>query len=168
VQHLPTHTALGYSGFRKSIATSLNEVVCHGIPDDRELQLGDIVNIDVSCFVDGFHGDTSRTFLVGNDGLIDYRDPAFDISAHPEVNPEAVRLLLVSEQALANSIAASGPGVPLSKIGDIVSDLCDQHGFEVNRTFVVRLYRSTLHFPPWQHCQGQRMSVQWLIDGEPS
>jgi methionyl aminopeptidase len=112
-------------------------VVCHGIPDDRPLQTGDIVNIDVSCFVDGFHGDTSRTFLVGENGAIDYRDPGFELSAHPAVNPEAVRLLRVSEQCLTDSIAACGPGVPLAKIGDIVTDICDRHGYEVNRTFVV-------------------------------
>jgi methionyl aminopeptidase len=57
---------LNYNGFPKSICTSVNEVICHGIPDTRELQDGDIVNLDVSVYVDGYHSDLNETFLVGN------------------------------------------------------------------------------------------------------
>ena len=57
---------LNYRGFPKSSCTSINEVVCHGIPDDRPLEDGDIINVDVSCFLDGYHGDASRMYAVGN------------------------------------------------------------------------------------------------------
>lgn len=59
-------STLFYNGFPKSLCTSINNVVCHGIPDDRPLQDGDIVNIDISVYIDGYHGDCSETFLVGN------------------------------------------------------------------------------------------------------
>ena len=74
---------LNYSGFPKSVCTSVNECICHGIPDSRKLRNGDIVNIDVTVFLDGHHGDTSRTFCVG-DGVSD----------------EARRLVADTEEAL--------------------------------------------------------------------
>lgn len=91
---------LRYGEFPKSVCTSINEVVCHGIPDSRLLEDGDIVNIDVTVFLDGYHGDTSRMFASGN------------------VNDESRNLMAATEQCLHAGIAVCGPGVPINQIGD--------------------------------------------------
>jgi len=122
---------LGYRGFPKSLCSSVNEVQCHGIPDDRELEEGDIVNLDVSCFVNGFHGDTSRTFRVG------------------QVSEAAEKIIEASEDCLNKSIAACGPGVPLNTIGKIVADLCSELGYEPSRTFCGHGISSTFHCLPY-------------------
>lgn len=109
---------LNYSGFPKSVCTSVNEVICHGIPDSRALVDGDIVNIDVTVYREGVHGDTNRTFLVGN------------------VDEESTRLVDVTEQCLALGIAAVVPGAPLSDIGRAIEDHATDHGYGVVRTFV--------------------------------
>src|ERR1700749_239468 len=83
---------LGYRGFPKSVCTSVNHVICHGIPDDRKLKDGDIVNIDVTVIVDGWHGDTNRTYWVGN----------VPIKAH--------RLTQVAYEAMMLGIAQVKPG----------------------------------------------------------
>ena len=93
------------------MCTSVNEVVCHGIPDDRPLQDGDIVNIDVSVFLDGFHGDTSRTFLVG------------------DVDEEGRAQVAATEHVLRECIAICAPGVPFNTIGAAVSDFADANGY---------------------------------------
>ena len=83
-------STLGYRGFPKSLCTSINEVVCHGIPDDRELRDGDILNIDVTCYVDGVHGDNSMMFLVG------------------DVDPERRRLVEVTDGGDAGTVGLFG------------------------------------------------------------
>ena len=90
---------LRYHGFPKSVCTSVNEVICHGIPDDRALVDGDIVNLDITVYVDGVHGDTNATFCVG------------------DVDPESRRLVRVTEECLDLGIEAVRPGAPLSDIG---------------------------------------------------
>src|SRR5918999_6213873 len=90
---------LGYNGFPKSLCTSVNEVICHGIPDDRPLAEGDIVNLDVTVFVDGVHGDTNATFLVGR------------------VDPQSKRLVQVTRECLDRAIDVVRPGKPLSDVG---------------------------------------------------
>ncbi|XP_034241960.1 methionine aminopeptidase 1D, mitochondrial isoform X2 [Thrips palmi] len=90
---------LNYKGFPKSICTSVNNVCCHGIPDDRPLEDGDIVNIDVTVYLGGYHGDCSKTFLVGT------------------VDEEGKKLVEVSELCLSKAIEACGPNVPFSIIG---------------------------------------------------
>lgn len=110
---------LNYFNFPKSVCTSVNEVVCHGIPDARELVDGDIVNIDVTVFLGGHHGDTSRTFTVG-----------------PSAPVEAKRLIAVTERALAAAIAICGPGVRYSAIGDAIQTIADAERLGVVREFV--------------------------------
>ena len=83
---------LGYRGYRKSICTSINHVVCHGIPDERPLRSGDIVNIDVTLILDGWHGDSSRMYLIG------------------DVPRRAERLVEVTYEALMRGVAACKPG----------------------------------------------------------
>ncbi len=106
---------LGYRGFPKSICTSVNHVVCHGIPSDRRLHDGDIVNIDVTVIVDGWHGDTSRMFHVG------------------EVPRKAARLVDVTFEAMWRGIRAVRPGATLGDVGHAIQSFA-----EGLRTSVVR------------------------------
>lgn len=108
---------LNYQGFPKSICTSPNYVVCHGIPNDKKLKSGDIVNVDVTVLKDGFHGDTSQMFCVG------------------EVPPFAQRLVAVTQECLYLGIQIVKPGVHLGDIGAAI-----QAHAEKNRYSVVREY----------------------------
>jgi methionyl aminopeptidase len=109
---------LNYRGFPKSVCTSVNEVICHGIPDSRPLADGDIVNIDVTIFLDGVHGDTSITFLVG----------AVD---------DASRLLVrETRNALHKAIDVVRPGVAISEIGRVIEAHAQKHGLGVVREFI--------------------------------
>ena len=109
---------LNYHGYPKAICTSVNEVICHGIPDDRELLDGDIVNLDVTAYVDGVHGDTNATFLVG------------------EVEEASRRLVEVTRQCLDLAIAQVRPGAPFNAIGRAIQDHAEGHGYGVVRTFI--------------------------------
>ena len=109
---------LNYHGYPKSVCTSVNEVICHGIPDDRALEDGDIVNLDVTAYVDGVHGDTNATFLVG------------------QVDAGSRRLVQVTRECLDRGIAAVRPGRPLSAIGRAIEQHATKAGFSVIRTFV--------------------------------
>jgi len=109
---------LNYRGFPKSVCTSVNEVICHGIPDDRALRDGDIVNIDVTVFLDGVHGDTNATFAVG------------------QVDPETRHLVDVTRECLELGIGAVRPGAPLSDIGKAIEAHATAHRFDVVRAFV--------------------------------
>jgi methionyl aminopeptidase len=108
---------LNYRGFPKSLCTSVNEVICHGIPDSRPLEDGDIVNLDVTVFLDGMHGDCSATFLVG------------------EVDADGRRLVQVARECLAKGIAAVRPGRPVSDIGKAVEAHASRHGYGVVRAY---------------------------------
>jgi methionyl aminopeptidase len=108
---------LNYRGFPKSLCTSVNEVICHGIPDSRPLEDGDIVNLDVTVYLDGMHGDCSATFLVGN------------------VDAEGRRLVQVSRECLSRGIAAVKPGLPVSDIGKAVEAHASRHGYGVVRAY---------------------------------
>jgi len=124
---------LGYSGFPKSLCTSVNEVICHGIPDDRALVDGDIVNLDVTIFLDGVHGDTNATFLVG------------------DVDPESRRLVEVTRECLERGIAAVAPGRPFNEIGRAIQEHAEAQGFGVVRSFVGHgigeQFHTDLHVP---------------------
>jgi methionyl aminopeptidase len=99
-------STLGYGTYTKSVCTSVNEIVCHGIPDDRPLRDGDIVNIDVTAYIDGMHGDTSATFAVGGFDALD----------------EPTRALVeTTREATLAGIAAVAPGRPLRDIGRAVA-----------------------------------------------
>ncbi|MED6137418.1 Methionine aminopeptidase 1D, chloroplastic/mitochondrial, variant 2 [Stylosanthes scabra] len=93
---------LGYGGFPKSVCTSVNECICHGIPDSRVLEDGDIINIDVTVYLNGHHGDTSATFFCG------------------DVDDEARKLVQVTKECLDKAISICGPGVEYKKIGKII------------------------------------------------
>jgi methionyl aminopeptidase len=109
---------LNYNGYPKSVCTSVNEVICHGIPDSRELQDGDIVNLDVTVFYDGVHGDTNATFFVG------------------DVDPESRRLVEVTDECLWRGIQAVVPGRPVSDIGRAIEDHAKKNHYGVVRAFI--------------------------------
>lgn len=104
--------------FPKSVCTSVNEVICHGIPDDRPLADGDIINIDVTLFKDGVHGDTNATFFVG------------------EVDVMSRKLVEVTRESLERGIAAAIPGNPFHEIGRAIQEHAEGEGFGVVRDFV--------------------------------
>ena len=124
---------LNYHGYPKAICTSVNEVICHGIPDDRALVDGDIVNIDVTSYVDGVHGDTNATFAVGS------------------IDEESKRLIDVTRTSLELGIAAVKPGLPFSVIGKAIQDHAESLGYGVVRTFVGHgigeQFHTDLHVP---------------------
>jgi methionyl aminopeptidase len=110
-------STLGYRGFPKSCCTSLNEVICHGIPDDTVLQDGDIVNIDITAFIGGVHGDTDATYLVG------------------EVDEESRLLVERTRESLTRAIKAVRPGRPINVIGRVIESYARRFGYGVVRDF---------------------------------
>ena len=109
---------LNYNGFPKSVCTSANEVICHGIPDSRVLLDGDILNLDVTAYVGGVHGDTNATFLVG------------------DVDPVSRELVKVTEECMWLGIEAVKPGRPISDIGRAIEDHAKAHRYGTIRAFI--------------------------------
>jgi methionyl aminopeptidase len=118
VDHNAVSAPLNYRGFPKSICTSVNHVVCHGIPGDRRLMDGDILNIDVTPILDGWHGDTSRMFFVGE-----------------RIGVKAKKLVDVTYDAMMRGIAAVRPGVHIGAIGDAIQRYAESHRYSVVRDF---------------------------------
>ncbi|XP_013710980.1 methionine aminopeptidase 1B, chloroplastic-like isoform X2 [Brassica napus] len=121
---------LGYGGFPKSVCTSVNECMCHGIPDSRQLQSGDIINIDVTVYLDGYHGDTSRTFFCG------------------EVDEGFKRLVKVTEECLEKGIAVCKDGASFKKIGKRISEHAEKYGYNVVERFVGHGVGPVFHSEP--------------------
>jgi methionyl aminopeptidase len=126
-------STLGYRGFPKSCCTSLNEVICHGIPDSTVLEDGDIVNVDVTAYIHGVHGDTDATFCVGN-------------------VTEEVRLLVErTEEAMMRGIRAVAPGRALNVIGRVIEAYAKRFGYGVVRDFtghgIGEAFHSGLYVP---------------------
>ncbi|NET41640.1 type I methionyl aminopeptidase [Okeania sp. SIO2B3] len=122
---------LGYHGFPKSICTSINEVVCHGIPNKKQiLKEGDIINIDVTPILDGYHGDTSKTFFVG------------------EPSPLAKKLVEVTEKSMYLGIAEVKPGNKIGDIGAAIQEYAEAEGFSVVRDFVGHGVSNIFHTAP--------------------
>ncbi|MBZ5733683.1 type I methionyl aminopeptidase [Nocardioides sp. TRM66260-LWL] len=110
-------STLGYRGFPKSLCASVNEVVCHGIPDSRVVEDGDIVNIDITAYLDGVHGDTNATFLAG------------------DVDEETRLLVERTREALERGIRAVRPGRRISVIGRVIEAYASRFGYGVVREF---------------------------------
>jgi methionyl aminopeptidase len=110
-------STLGYRGFPKSLCTSVNEVICHGIPDSTVLHDGDIVNIDITGFIGGVHGDTDATYYVG------------------DVDDESRALVECAREALQRAIKAVRPGRPVSVIGRVIESYARRFGYGVVRDF---------------------------------
>ena len=110
-------STLGYRGFPKSCCTSINEVICHGIPDNTVLQDGDIMNVDITAFKDGFHGDSNATFLIG------------------DVSQEVADLVERTKEALDRAIAVVIPGRPINVIGRTIESYAKRFNYGVVRDF---------------------------------
>ncbi|POY76711.1 putative Methionyl aminopeptidase [Rhodotorula taiwanensis] len=121
---------LGYHKFPRSVCTSVNEVICHGIPDARPLENGDIINLDVSLFHDGYHSDLNATYPVGD--------------AVPQENLD---LIACSRKCLDEAIRACRPGTPFQDLGNIIEDVATKAGFTTNKTFVGHGIHTLFHPP---------------------
>ena len=108
---------IGYRGYPKTLCTSVNHVVCHGIPNERRLKAGDILNIDVAVIKDGYHGDTSRMYFVGKPPIL------------------AQRLVEVCKQAMWRAIELVRPGAHLGDVGHAIQTLAESEGFSVVREY---------------------------------
>lgn len=138
----------GYPPFPRSICTSVNEVVCHGIPNAKQvLRDGDIINIDVTLIVDGYHGDTSKTFFVG------------------EPSPVARKLVEVTEECRRRGIEAIKPGAKIGDIGAAIQEYAESQGFEVVRNFVGHGISHVFHTSPQIPHYGDRGKGRRLRPG---
>ncbi|GLB34284.1 putative removes the N-terminal methionine from nascent proteins [Lyophyllum shimeji] len=131
IAHSAYPSPLRYEGFPKSVCTSVNNILVHGIPDDRPLENGDIVNIDITVFLNGYHGDTSQTFLVG------------------DVDEQGRELVKVTNAALRAGIQACGPGRPVKGIGKAIHELIRLSNFSVSSQFTGHGIGTVFHRPPW-------------------
>jgi methionyl aminopeptidase len=157
--HQAKSAPLGYEvgklRYPKSICTSVNEVICHGIPRANQiLKEGDIINIDVTPILDGYHGDTSRTFFVGTP------------------NPTAKKLVEVTEECLKQGIAAVKPGGRIGDIGAAIQAHAEENGFSVVRDFVGHGISHIFHTAPQiphygTRGKGKRLSPRMVFTIEP-
>ncbi len=130
VAHKAVPAPLGYRGYPKSICTSVNHVVCHGIPGDKVLENGDALNIDVTVILDGWHGDTSRMFPVG------------------EIGVKARRLTDVTYEAMMRGIEVVKPGATTGDIGHAIQRFVERERFSVVRDFCGHGLGRIFHEPP--------------------
>ncbi|KAJ6646083.1 Methionine aminopeptidase 1D, mitochondrial [Pseudolycoriella hygida] len=121
---------LRYGGFPKSVCTSVNNVGCHGIPDDRPLMDGDIINVDITVFYKGYHGDCSTTFLVGN------------------VDERGQFLVATTKACLTEAIKNCGPNVPFNRIGSVIERMAKKNQLNVIPAFVGHGIGRYFHGPP--------------------
>ncbi len=124
-------STLGYHGFPKSLCTSVNDVVLHGIPDSRPLEGGDIVNLDVTIYLDGMHGDCSATYPIG------------------EVDEVSARLMRITREAMMKGIEAVKPGLPINVVGKAIEGYATEQGYGVVRHYgghgIGEVFHTALH-----------------------
>ena len=155
LDHNAYPSALLYRGFPKSICTSVNEVICHGIPDDTVLQEGDIVNIDITAFKNGFHGDSNQTFMVG------------------EVRDDIRLLVERTRESLNRAIAAVAPGRQINIIGRTIESFAKRFDYGVVRDFtghgIGKAFHSGLVIPHYDAAPAyaQEMQVGMVFTIEP-
>lgn len=134
VKHGAYPSPINYRGFPKAICTSVNEVVCHGIPDNRPLVNGDIISIDVSLFLDGMHGDNCATVMCGGDGSGD---------------AAGLKLIDATKDALDEAVQACGPGVCLTQIGEAIHRVALRNDLRIVHEFCGHGTGEVLHMPPF-------------------
>jgi len=127
VAHGAYPSTLGYKGYPKSLCTSLNEVICHGIPDDTVIEQGDIVNVDITAYIGGVHGDTNATFPAG------------------AVGEESGLLIERTREAMMRGIRVVAPGRPLNAIGRVIESYARRFGYGVVRDFTGHGIGTTFH-----------------------
>jgi len=148
LDHKAIPAPLNYKGFPKSICTSVNHVVCHGIPSDKKLEEGDIINIDVTVIVDGWHGDTSRMYFAG------------------EKIPTKARLLVdATYEAMMKGIEVVKPGAALGDIGHAIQSFAEAQRFSVVRDFCGHGIGKTFHMPPSILHYGEKGAGPKLVPG---
>jgi methionyl aminopeptidase len=172
VQDYQTYPSpLNYAGFPKSICSSVNEIICHGIPDTRPLQLGDVVSFDVSCFHKGVHGDNCATIIVGDDDRnygtseqpppqddnnspgvdwrgVPYRTHFADTPTHDHFL-RARRLVSAAREALYAGIHACRPGGCLTAVGAAIHNVADHYGYGTVEKYRGHGICSEFHCPPF-------------------
>ncbi|KAG6836389.1 hypothetical protein H0H93_008534 [Arthromyces matolae] len=131
IAHSAYPSPLLYQDFPRSICTSVNNIIAHGIPDDRPLKDGDIVNIDITVYLNGYHGDTSQTFLVG------------------DVDEQGRELVRMTNAALQAGIDACGPGKLFRGIGKAIHELTLNTNYSVSPQFTGHGIGTVFHRPPW-------------------
>ena len=129
-QGIPAPLNYGQPPFPKSICTSVNHVICHGIPADKKLKDGDIINIDVTVIKDGYHGDTSKMFIVGKPTIL------------------AERLIRVTQESLYMAIKMVKPGVRLGDIGHVIQQHAEKHNYSIVREYCGHGIGSNFHEEP--------------------
>ncbi|OIP73107.1 MAG: type I methionyl aminopeptidase [Oscillatoriales cyanobacterium CG2_30_40_61] len=147
-EHGARSAPLGYHGFPKSICTSVNEVICHGIPNAKQiLKDGDIINVDVTPILDGYYGDVSRTFFVGTPSAV------------------AKKLVEVTEECLRRGIEAVKPDGRVGDIGAAIQEYAEAQGFSVVRDFVGHGVNTVFHTAPQIPHYGKRGKGKRLRPG---
>ena len=154
LEHGATPAPLGYHGYPKSICTSVNQCICHGVPDDTPLKDGDIINIDVTCILDGFHGDTSRTFFVG------------------EVSPRAKEVTRVAYEAMMKGIEQVRGGGTTGDIGFAIGKFVAKQGMFAVREIGGHGIGASFHGEPFvpsfgKKGKGDRLKPGTFITVEP-
>ena len=143
-------STLGYRGYPKSLCTSVNEIVAHGIPDDRPLAAGEIVNCDVTIYLDGMHGDCSRTFCVGGPDAVD---------------PATLALVQATEAALQAGIGAIQPGATVREIGRAIQRVAAGGGYGIVRELVGHGIGEQFHGEPHVHHYDEPRNKAELVPG---
>lgn len=138
---------LNYNGFPKSICTSLNHVVCHGIPGTRKLKNGDILNIDITVLKDGYHGDTSKMFFIGKPSVL------------------AERLVKITQECLYLGIQEVKPGAHFGDIGAVIQEHAEKNRFSVVREYCGHGIGTIFHEPPNVLHYGKRGTEEVLKPG---
>lgn len=130
VEHNAYPAPLNYHGFPKSVCTSLNHVVCHGIPNDKPLKDGDIMNLDVTVKLEGYHGDTSKMFVVGQPSIL------------------AERLIRVTQESLYKAIKMVRPGLHIGDFAAVIQQHAEQHGYSIVREYCGHGIGAVFHEEP--------------------
>ncbi len=144
---VPAPLHYGHPPFPKSICTSVNHVICHGIPSDKKLKDGDIVNIDITVIKDGYHGDTSKMFVVGKPSIL------------------AERLIRVTQESLYKAIKIVRPGIRLGDIGHIIQQHAEAHNYSIVREFCGHGIGAGFHEDPQVVHYGRPNSGEVIKEG---
>ncbi|PPQ78873.1 hypothetical protein CVT26_011836 [Gymnopilus dilepis] len=141
---------LHYQGYPRSCCTSINNIIVHGIPDDRPLEDGDIINIDITLYLNGYHGDTSDTFLVGDVVCSVQLSSLFPrLTTSMSKDEPGRELVQVTHDALERAIAVCGPGMPFKSIGQAIHDYLQDKNYSVSPQFTGHGIGRVFHSPPW-------------------
>lgn len=154
IKHKAYPSPINYCGFPKAICTSVNDAVCHGIPDSRILEEGDVISIDVSLYKNGFHGDNCGTIIVGGEpqetsSSTDGNNIESSGNSNSSVDSEAEHLVYTAKESLDAAIETCGPGTCLTEIGDAIQTVADREGLGIVEEFMGHGVGQYLHMMPY-------------------